>query len=738
MISAIAARKAAQAKLPASPLPQPASESNDSKSPSPVPPKRKRVSDAAIPHPKKKKKSSNKPPSAMKTTRYFQESDPITRQGDIILIESDQEDEDEDGMGALASAPVGTRAWSPSGPVIDDSEEGGSGSRQELQSGPKILSSYSPVLNQNLFPLEQDEIVALGLLSSSGCKAVLVVLGEDETIALLGTCTLTVIRGSVSLLGATLEPCQPRQHHRIFAPRSSPIPVLKASSGKPSEVSEVSRLNHAFRDENVLVVLQELRTNVEGLGKICKTFQGVFQLPHSLSSPSTPDLGLHGVHLVMNESKGIHAFVQPSPWDSAFVLCESEQVFLVKGTKKSGKSTFARTLLNHLLGSHRRVAYLECDLGQSEFTPGGMVALNVIEKPVFGPPFTHPTIPIHAHYLGSFTPRSSPSHYISAIQSLAQTYQLDVRTPYDDPDERIPLVVNIMGWSKGLGADLTKRIEEIIEPDRVFEFEVEGRGNDGGWYPQKQRQDPSIPKHHLHILRPIESQAIDTATAYYSAADHRLMSLLSYFHAVFPSSPSPPSPSSSLALLLKDSLRQITAQTWATSLPLLAQPPYEVDVEKAIETIYLIGAGSEDVVKEEINRVLNGAIVGLISSEINASTSSQGESGPGNIPYVQNTPPPDPNTSRAHGLALIRGVSSEAGDTSGTRLHVLTPLPPDLLSTTKVLVKGEMEMPVWGLLDLRGGPPEETAKPFLQWGKGEGVGSEKRRVRRNLMRKSQA
>ncbi|KAL0578674.1 Polynucleotide 5'-hydroxyl-kinase grc3, partial [Marasmius crinis-equi] len=442
---------------------------------------------------------------------------------------------------------------------------------------------------------------------------------------------------------------------------------------------------------------------------------------------------------VVTETRGIHAFVHPSSWDSAFALCEPEQVFIVKGVKKSGKSTFARTLLNHLLRSHKRVAYLECDLGQSEFTPGGMVALNVIERPVFGPPFTHPTLPNHAHYLGTLTPRSSPSHYISAIQSLAQTYQLDIKTPYDDPDEKIPLIVNTMGWTKGLGADLTRRIEEIIVPDRVFEFEVEGRGNDGGWFPHTQRQDPSIPKHHLHILRPVESSAMETSSAYYSAADHRVISILSYFHAVFPTFPSPPPPSSSLALLLKDSFRQFTAQTWSTSLPLLAQPPYEVDVQKAIESVHLIGAGSEDVVKEEINRVLNGAIVGLISSEIGNTSTSHSYSQAGIIPYVQNAPPPDPNTSRAHGLALIRGVSSElGGDTKETRLHVLTPLPSELLSTTKVLVKGEMEMPVWGLLDIRDGAPEETVRPFLQWGKGEGVGSERRRVRRNLMRKGQA
>lgn len=79
----------------------------------------------------------------------------------------------------------------------------------------------------------------------------------------------------------------------------------------------------------------------------------------------------------------------------------SRHVYLIRGPKNSGKSTFARMLLNRLvtryvfecdvqyempipLHRYRRVAYLECDLGQSEFTPGGMVALNIIDKPVFG------------------------------------------------------------------------------------------------------------------------------------------------------------------------------------------------------------------------------------------------------------------------------------------------------------------------------------------------------------------
>jgi polynucleotide 5'-hydroxyl-kinase GRC3/NOL9 len=86
-------------------------------------------------------------------------------------------------------------------------------------------------------------------------------------------------------------------------------------------------------------------------------------------------------------------------------------IYLIRGAKKSGKSTFARTVVNRLLlrfvGSfqschsfwflvfffcssifvtnrYKRVAFLECDLGQSEFTPGGTVALNIVEEPLLG------------------------------------------------------------------------------------------------------------------------------------------------------------------------------------------------------------------------------------------------------------------------------------------------------------------------------------------------------------------
>ena len=74
-------------------------------------------------------------------------------------------------------------------------------------------------------------------------------------------------------------------------------------------------------------------------------------------------------------------------------------VGLVHGPKGSGKSTFSRMLVNTLVSRYAifclvllkltflrsiAVAYLDCDLGQSEFSPPGLISLHLIRKAQFG------------------------------------------------------------------------------------------------------------------------------------------------------------------------------------------------------------------------------------------------------------------------------------------------------------------------------------------------------------------
>ncbi|KAJ7890501.1 hypothetical protein B0H14DRAFT_1106969 [Mycena olivaceomarginata] len=400
---------------------------------------------------------------------------------------------------------------------------------------------------------------------------------------------------------------------------------------------------------------QPLESGVEGLGRICRTFDGVFKPSRWQDIDAGHHLRLPGVHMLIQPSKDIQPFILPPSWEIALksISDSTSGIYLVKGHKKSGKSSFARTLLNRLLCRYRKVAYLECDLGQSEFTPGGLVALNIIERPVFGtsfrsqtplliadiasgPPFTHSSLPNFAHYVGETTPKSSPSHYLAAIQSLVETYQLDVQTPADAGagdsriSDAIPLIVNTMGWTKGLGADLTRKIEDLVQPTDVFEVEAPFFE-----HPSSFEHSPGAPNGlqspRLHLLQPIAPSVLSTN---YSASDHRSIAILSYFHAIFPQT-------------APRGLEQLTATRWNTTLPLCAHPPYEVDWSLAFDRIALCGAGAEDVVPSEINRVLNGALVGLVSYE------------PGSLDDDINmrSVAPSPSTSICHGVALIRAIS---------------------------------------------------------------------------------
>ena len=355
-------------------------------------------------------------------------------------------------------------------------------------------------------------------------------------------------------------------------------------------------------------------------------------------------------------------------------------------------------------------------------------------------------MPYRAHFVGSTTPRTSPSFYLSAIASLLETYKLEVHIPAlsttvsddDRIEDTIPLVVNTMGWTKGLGLDLNARIEELSEPSHVFE--IDG-SEERGWpapLPSTRQDDVFSPFGTAKDAVRVKLEAItpeSTSMHAYTAADHRVLNILSYFYAIFPPLPS------------DQSFSTASPERWDVDLPLCARYPYEVTCDKAFDHVYLVGAGHEDVVPSELIHILNGAVVGLVAcdpgaDEIETEPSEQtaSASGAGELPYTPGRPPPRPSSS-CFGLALIRGVSPSPSSTS-LSLHILTPLPPPILSHTRVLIKGELELPVWGMLDFRedeGGVAgvEKGQVPYLQWGKGEGLGSERRRVRRNLMRKAQ-
>ncbi|MGH0186538.1 UNVERIFIED_CONTAM: hypothetical protein FKN15_021954 [Acipenser sinensis] len=155
----------------------------------------------------------------------------------------------------------------------------------------------------------------------------------------------------------------------------------------------------------------------------------------------TPDCPLSAAGVV--SVPGSSGLVMSERYSSALSelahACREEEegcpVILVCGGKGVGKSSFNRHLINTLLNHVSCVDYLECDLGQTEFTPPGCLSLLSLTDPLLGPPFTHQRLPGRMVYFGEPSCEQDLDRYLESVKYLWSFYQR----------ER-PVIINTMGW----------------------------------------------------------------------------------------------------------------------------------------------------------------------------------------------------------------------------------------------------------------------------------------------------
>lgn len=431
------------------------------------------------------------------------------------------------------------------------------------------------------------------------------------------------------------------------------------------------------------------------------------------------------------------------------------QSFLVRGSKGAGKSTFARTLLNTLrfsasargdtqdgdehdaAAAPRSVAFMDLDLGQAEFGVPGTVSLYIFSAaaddddatgahhgvPLLSPSWlTHAASPqpVLSHYLGQTTPRDVPSLYLSAVQSLADRFAAELSARRG----ALALVVNTMGWTKGLGAELAARVEAILRPHVIFDLvpTVERAGSGASSsaislpLPEPFTAGPYTDAHGaptapgptivslqavgmdlkaLAALRDVDTDAFplgDAATSAKTtkllpAADQRTLSIMTHMH-----SRSGAAGSSDLR--------------WSFVKPLLEQRPLVVDVARGLKggirfvpTMGGGGGGGRAPDPHLALSALNGELVGLacLLPEGESETDSDAAypqdvatGGPGGAsgdadPWVRaltlgssSPPTAQQHPLRMHflSLAIIRSIDFKRGE-----LHILCP-PSALVSPT--------------------------------------------------------
>ncbi|MQL95233.1 hypothetical protein Taro_027895 [Colocasia esculenta] len=345
---------------------------------------------------------------------------------------------------------------------------------------------------------------------------------------------------------------------------------------------------------------------------------------------------------------GVHI---PSPWSEAADSITYDSpvlrppVTVICGPKNSGKSTFSRHLVNALLRRYTRVAYLDTDVGQPEFTPPGCLSLHICPSRLSRR---------RCLFFGDISSKRDPKAYADSVFQLFDFYKEYRPSKLANPGEpMLPLVVNTPGWVKGIGYDLLVHMLTYMEPTHVIQMRIssEHKNLPTGVFWSDVSQNEAVNLIYLHpadtdfsnqfCSMPACCRVLIRKQAHYL----RDIRLIAYFQQCVPSD-----------------LNISTHKELAHALASI--PPYEV----AISGVKILHLHCQ-VPRSEIFHSLNATIVGL--------TVSSGES----TDPVRHTP-------WCVGLGIVRGI-----DISTDLLYVITPVPLCHLEKVDLLLQGFIEIP---------------------------------------------
>uniref|UniRef100_A0A8B9E9S5 Nucleolar protein 9 n=1 Tax=Anser cygnoides TaxID=8845 RepID=A0A8B9E9S5_ANSCY len=343
---------------------------------------------------------------------------------------------------------------------------------------------------------------------------------------------------------------------------------------------------------------------------------------------------------------------------------EGVPIIMVCGPKSIGKSTFNRYLINLLLNHLPSVEYMECDIGQTEFTPPGCVSLSHVTEPFLGPPFTHQHTPHKMVYYGQTSCEQDTERYIDVVKYVFNSYKKEV-----------PLVINTMGWVKGEGLLLLTDMIRLLSPTHVVQMDVYDWKAMAPLTPEyvhlapglytKGKQQAKSKQMNLSAAESWKSSEGDEDT---SVPDYKLL----YIHPEFPRAGVAVHSSILRDMSILGYLGQLQPPDIGSVLPLHSFVPYQVPFNAvALRVIHT------DVAPTNIMYAVNASWVGLcrIPDEIRCQTD-------GPVLLTQ-TPVCD-----CLGFGIVRGVEMEK-----KLYHVLTPVPPENLRLVNCLLLGNIAIP---------------------------------------------
>lgn len=171
-----------------------------------------------------------------------------------------------------------------------------------------------------------------------------------------------------------------------------------------------------------------------------------------------------------------HEIDIPSPWQQALDhLCAHPGTIMILGALDTGKSTLTQVTLRALQQTGRTVAWVDCDVGQSDLGPPTTIAMAII-KPSTNLEKELP--PDAMRFVGSTSPSG---HLLPTVVGAHRMVQLARQRGAE------AIVINTTGMVHGGPARaLNLHLMDLIEPDDILALQAQSEIE--------------------HLLRPVEQQ----------------------------------------------------------------------------------------------------------------------------------------------------------------------------------------------------------------------------------------
>uniref|UniRef100_H3BAT4 Polynucleotide 5'-hydroxyl-kinase NOL9 n=1 Tax=Latimeria chalumnae TaxID=7897 RepID=H3BAT4_LATCH len=538
----------------------------------------------------------------------------------------------------------------------------------------------------------------------AGNGASIILMEPTQKLTFRGKCQLTCLYGNLQVFGFTISQGQPA--YDLFSPATHcPLTIEALEHSHPGRTKKEMRMEarailrecvplatrrllmKEFRSCYTILLLNHLETKTSSF--ICSYPDYCYHFfqkekMSTFDSDTSPliSVGITSLPassgLMMSESGNLAVF-------ELLKACLEEDdgcpVILVCGAKNIGKSTFNRLLINSLLNDIPCVEYLECDLGQTEFTPPGCVSLHRIIQPLLGPPFLHQRAPRRMVYYGRASSEQDMERYEETVKYIFSSYKREA-----------PLIINTMGWVKGFGLMLLIDLIRLLSPTHVVQISTRDRQDMPPLTPDYVRTAAGFltkgnaqarPRRAKQTEEPSQqgeeddddggsSSSSDLIGQPFTAPGHTLLKVQAEFAGAGDSNAMSWHSNVLRDLATLGYLSQICTTEPGTHSPLHAFTPYQVPFNAV--ALWVIHCG---VAPAQILYCMNANLVGICRIADSVGTQTAG-------PILLTQTP----VCECLGFGIVRGIDMEK-----KVYYVLTPVPPEKLRLANCLLIGGITIP---------------------------------------------